>query len=80
MEKQNTKHIRIAELRSLFLRTRTRESLVEKCKQWRVSSTTTNNYINQVCEDLEKIEIAKRRLIIKQKMMESQKNPATNIT
>lgn len=61
---QQIKHIRIVELRNLFLKTNTRESLVEKCKQWKVSMTTTNNYIKQVCEDLEKSEIEKRKLII----------------
>lgn len=68
-QSQQIKHIRIIELRNIFLRTNTRESLVERCKQWNVSMTTTNNYIKQVCEDLEKVEIEKRRSIIRYRMV-----------
>ena len=70
---QQTKHARIVELRNLFLRTNTREALVERCKQWKVSMTTTNNYIKQVCEDLEKVELEKRRSVIRYKMTKSNK-------
>ena len=68
--KQNVriKQARIVELRQIFRKYGTRESLVKRCKEWGVSIPTTNNYINQIREDFEKIEIAKRKIIIAQRL------------
>ncbi len=62
------KQVRISELRKLFLRTKTIESLVERCKQWDVSAPTIRDYIKHVVDDLTENEIKRRRKIIAQRM------------
>jgi len=59
--RNNAKYARIVELRNLFLKTGTRESLVARCKQWGVSNTTINNYIQEVYEDFKRIEDARQK-------------------
>lgn len=67
------KQARIIELRQIFRKYGTKESLVQRCKQWGVSAPTIANYIQQVHDDLEKVEIKKRRIIIAQRMSEGEK-------
>ena len=65
------RHGRIVELRNLYLKTKTIESLVNRCNQLGVSAPTTRDYIKQVVEDLTNNEIKRRRKIIAQKMITS---------
>lgn len=64
----NAKQGRISELRSLYRRTGSMESVVERCKQWGVSPPTIRDYTKQVIDDLTKNEIKRRKLIIAQRM------------
>jgi len=66
----SVKHNRIVELRKIFLKTGTKESLVQRCQEWGISIPTTANYIQQVHDDFEKNEINKRKKIIAERIRE----------
>ena len=54
MKSQEIRHTRIVQLRNMALRGVKLEQLVAKCVSWGISHGTTNNYIEEVRESLQK--------------------------
>lgn len=55
MKSREIRHGRIIQLRSMALRGCSLEQLTSKCVSWNISKGTTNNYIEEVRESLQKI-------------------------
>lgn len=54
MKTQEIRHCRVVELRNMALRGAKMEQLKARCVQWKISSSTMRNYIDEVVSSLQK--------------------------